>query len=196
MATDGSTSRAGVAAVLLAAGAGSRFVAEWPKLAAPLRGRPLAAWAVDAAADAGLDELLVVVQPGQDLVWLQRTATIVVCDRWHEGQALSVQAAVTHARAAGHDAIVVGLADQPFIPSAAWRLVAGATTSPIAVATYGGRRRNPVRLAATVWDRLPVAGDEGARSLIAREPTLVVEVPCPGDPVDIDTLEELQQWSS
>jgi CTP:molybdopterin cytidylyltransferase MocA len=185
-----------VAAVLLAAGAGSRFVGEWPKLAAPLRGRPLAAWAVESAADACLDELVVVVQPGQDLIWLDRPATVVVAARWREGQALSLQTALAHCRAAGHAAMVVGLADQPFIPSEAWRLVAAAADTPIAVATYGGRRRNPVRLAAEVWDRLPVSGDEGARSLIAREPKLVRQVPCPGDPVDIDTVEELRQWSS
>ena len=49
------------AAVVLAAGGGTRFAGDAHKLLAPLRGRPVVVHAVSAALDAALDEVLVVV---------------------------------------------------------------------------------------------------------------------------------------
>lgn len=185
------------AAVILAAGGGSRFAGDAHKLVSDFRGRPLVTWAVDAAVGAGLAEV-VVVQGAVDLVdVVQANVTMLTNDRWAEGQATSLGVAVAHARAAGHDAVVVGLGDQPLLAPSAWRAVAFAPrTPPIAVATYQGRRGNPVRLASTVWDLLRFEGDEGARELMRREPGLWGEVACAeGNPADVDTVEDLEQWS-
>jgi len=100
------------------------------------------------------------------------------------------------AERAGHDLAVIGLGDQPLVSPAAWRLVAEADAElPIVVATYGGERRNPVRLSRSVWAELPTEGDAGARVLMAGRPELVSEVACPGEPADVDTQEDLARWS-
>ena len=107
----------------------------------------------------------------------------------------SVRAGIDEAAARGHDRAIFGLADQPGIEPSAWRAVAR-HEGPITVATYAGRRGNPVRLDQEVWDLLPAGGDVGARILMREYPNLVHEVPCTGSPTDIDTVEDLRQWQS
>ncbi|MBI2710006.1 MAG: nucleotidyltransferase family protein [Actinobacteria bacterium] len=184
------------AAVLLAAGLGTRFDGPTPKLLAPFRGRRVVDWAVAAAVDAALDETIVVTGtvPARDL-HLPGAVTVVHNAEPGDGQASSVQVALAHARTVGHSAVVVGLADQPLVLAEAWRRVAAERSRAIAVATYGGRRGNPVRLAADVWPMLPATGDAAGRAVMAEHPELVVAVPCPGDPADIDTVEDLARWS-
>jgi len=176
-----------VVAALLAAGAGSRFSGPTHKLLAPVRGKSLYQWALESVRASGLHVLVVT---GDVELELPDDVVAVPNPEWRDGIATSLQAAV---HAAGEaEAVVIGLADQPRIPPEAWRLVA-ATDAPIAVATYAGARRNPVRLARAVWPLLPRTGEQGASVLFRDHP--VVEVACPGDPADVDRLEDLEQWS-
>jgi molybdenum cofactor cytidylyltransferase len=182
------------AGVLLAAGGGTRFVGPQHKLRADAAGRPLVSYALDALAGSGLP-LLVVVTGAVDLDDLLPAGLESIANpAWEQGQATSLATAVTWARSRDLDAIVVGLGDQPGVTAASWAAVAAAAATPIAIATYGGRRGHPVRLAREVWARLPTDGDAGARSLIGSSPGLVTEVPCVGDPTDVDTVEDLARW--
>jgi len=189
-------------AVVLAAGAGSRFVGAHHKLVSPLPdGRTVAEHALAAATASAVGRVLVVL--GAVPLDLPDGVVAVPNPRWAEGQATSLQAAVAEATRRGAEAIVVGLADQPLVTSEAWQRVA-ASPSPIAVATYADSGhdapRNPVRLHRSVWPLLAGDGDHGARDLIRLRPDLVERVPCPGSADDVDRLEDLtrleQRWQS
>ncbi|MHB1924240.1 MAG: nucleotidyltransferase family protein [Acidimicrobiales bacterium] len=183
------------AAVILAAGGASRFNGPGHKLLAEWRGRPLVTWAVDNALAAGLDETVVISGAVDLSEVLPEEVTLIENHAWSSGQASSLQVAVGWARHQGHAAIVVGLADQPLVPPEAWSTVAAETSKPIVSATFEGRRRPPVRLDQSIWGLLPVDGDEGARVLMSARPELVAEVACPGQPADVDTVEDLSRWS-
>ena len=183
------------AAVILAAGAGSRFGGPGEKLRAKVGRRSLVAEAVAPALEAALDELVVVTGAVELSDLLPGEATVLANADWREGQATSLRVAVDWCQRQGHAAMVVGLGDMPGLTAEAWRAVADAPGGPIVVATYRGRRGHPVRLDAEVWPSLPLGGDEGARAVMARHPELVSELACTGRPADIDTREDLRRWS-
>ncbi|QIN84818.1 NTP transferase domain-containing protein [Rubrobacter tropicus] len=189
----------GVSAVLLAAGSGSRFGGG--KLLADFGGRPLIEATLENLEGAPVDETIAVL--GADAEGLRRicephNVRVVENPDWHLGQATSVLAGLRAVRPEARAAVIL-LADQPFVGAeAVGRLVAAFEGgAEVAVATYGGKRRNPVLFARTVWPTLEeeLSGDEGARGLLRRRPELVVEVPCDGvaDPSDVDTKGDLRR---
>ena len=183
-------------AVILAAGSSTRFV-DGPKQLAQLNGQPLVAIAAQAALDAGCFASVLVVAGAVPLEGIVPEGVVIIDNPlWASGQASSLLAGIAAARDAGAQAVVVGLADQPFVAAEAWQLVSRMETElPIVVATYKGQRGNPVRLGVEVWDDLPNEGDEGARVLLRGRPELVAAVACPGDASDVDTVEDLEQWN-
>jgi molybdenum cofactor cytidylyltransferase len=178
------------AAVILAAGAGTRWDGPGHKLHALIEGRTIVELAISHAAQAHLDETVVV----EGSISMSATPGVTVLSNadWATGQGSSLAVAVAYAHGRGHDSIVVGLGDQPFLTPQAWRAVAERQAGPIVVATYGGRRAHPVRLDAAVWPYLDTSGDAGAASLLRRLSDLVHELPCVGDPSDIDTVGDLR----
>jgi CTP:molybdopterin cytidylyltransferase MocA len=184
-------------AVLLAAGGGTRFAGPTHKLLAILNGRAVFRQALDHVLEAGFDSVIVVTGAAP-LDIEEPSVTTVHNPRWHRGQAGSLQLALAEAAAHGSEFVVVGLADQPFIPSTAWRAISTSdSAAPIVVATYGGvRGPNPVRLHRSVWPQLPTDGDEGARTLMRLHPEWIDELACEGSAADIDTLEDLGEWTN
>ena len=190
-----------VAAVILAAGSGSRFNGDDPdllpgaKLLTVVEGGTLVGWAIAAALDAGLDEVVVVGGAADLRAVVPTSVTLLHNDDWPRGQATSLRVGLDWCGARGHQSAVIGLGDTPGITAEAWRMVANAPKGPIVFATYRGERAHPVRLDAEIWSMLPSDGDEGARSVARRYPELVREVACVGVPADIDTPGDLQRWS-
>ena len=192
----------GVHAVVLAAGAASRFGGG--KLLAPLDGKPLIEHTLGALGASPVDGTVVVV--GEDVARLRAVCEpydvrIVENSDHGSGQSTSVRAGLT---ALGEEtngsrarAAVVLLGDQPLVgASVVGRLVAAFEGgAKVAVATYGGEMRNPVLFSREVWELLEeeLKGDIGARPFLWRHPELVVGVPCEevGDPADVDTAEDL-----
>lgn len=180
------------AALVLAAGGGTRFDGATHKLRADLAGQPVLGRTLDSVLDASFDEVILVVGEDDyaDVVGDSTVTTVVAAD-WADGQAHSLAAGLAHAEAMGHDAVVVGLGDQPLVGAASWEAVRAADGSPIAAANFGGRRRPPTRLAREVWGQTPKLGDAGARALFDTMPELVTDVVCTGDPIDVDTTDAL-----
>ena len=190
-----------VVAVILAAGAGSRFHGPSHKLLADLNGRSVVAHAIDHAVASGIGPVIVVtgaVVVAVPMASIGPTITTVRNPRWAEGQSSSIALAIETAASMDVDHLVIGLGDQPFITADAWRVVAESSPEwPIVVASYDGvRGPHPVRLHRSVWSMLATSGDDGARTLIRDHPELVHEISCRGSAADIDTLEDVQRWKS
>ena len=193
------SSRGGVSAILLAAGAGSRFGGG--KLLAKLNDMPLVEHVLVALEASPVDKIVVVV--GADAKRLREVCEpygfrIVENPEWTRGQSTSVRAGL---RALGPEAraAVVLLADQPLVGADAVKRLVEAFEggAKVAVAAYGGEPRNPVLFSREVWPLLEaeLSGDEGARPFLRRHQDLVTRVPCDevGDPVDVDTAEDLRR---
>lgn len=182
------------AAVLLAAGGGTRYDGPTHKLRAVVGDRMVVEWSLAAVLGAGLDELIVVTGAADLDDVLPASATRLHNPAWVDGQASSLALALDHLDATEHEAMVVGLADQPGVGSGCWRAVAEAP-SPLARATYDGRWGHPARIHRSLWGEIERTGDAGARALFAGRSADIEAVPCRGRPDDIDTVEDLARWN-
>lgn len=163
-----------IAAVVLAAGAATRFGSPKQQLLLPA--------VLDAARTSSVDEIVVVAGAYP----VEADARVVECPEWERGPGASLRCGLT-ALPPETQAVVVVLADGPDLSAAAverviqsWREGAG----DIVAASYGGDRGHPVVLGRAAW---PLVPDEGARAL---EPVLV---PCDdlGPPGDVDFADEV-----
>ena len=185
-----------ITGIVLAAGTSSRFGRT--KQLLELDGKPLVQHAVDAAAGAGLDDVVVVLGHDAERVEaalrLPSNGRTVVNPNYERGQSTSLAAGL-EAADAGSEAAVVLLADQPRITSAhVLTLIHGFQARRPRIARLRFRDGpGPALLSREIWpEAMCVEGDTGARGLIAEHPQWVDDVSVDeNSPVDLDTAEDL-----
>jgi molybdenum cofactor cytidylyltransferase len=195
-----------IAAIVLAAGASRRFGSD--KLLHPLTLRgvtmPLAAHSLLPWLES-FGHVTVVVRPGAESFCSAIEAVLgeiksaqinwIECADAAQGMAASLVCGVRANRdAAGW---LVGLADMPAVPIAAIEGVRSALSTGVALAapSLAGRRGHPVGFASDYYDELLLLqGDNGARRLLERDISKVVEIMIDdaGIFADIDVPADLQ----
>jgi len=185
------------AAIVLAAGAGSRFGGG--KLLAPLEGRPILQHVLERLEAADLDEVIVVVGADADAVEGAidaSAARLVVNPVPDEGLSSSLKVGIG-ALSDDADAALIALGDQPLLPPRAVRALLEADAQPgrpIVVPVYGdGMGRNPVLLRREAFALIDqTTGDRGLGPLIDAHPELVHEIPIrvEGGNPDVDTRDD------
>jgi len=190
-----------VRAVILAAGAGARFGGH--KLEARIDGRPVLQHVLDALAEAGLDDPVVVVAPDgpvrktEGLDW--RRAELVVNPEPGRGLSSSLQLGWRTALEIDPrpDAVLVALGDQPLLRAEVVRALWSAPADerrPILAPRYTGTEaHNPVRVEVATAGRLmdETLGDRGLGPVLAEHPDLVRWLDVEGDNPDVDTAGDL-----
>jgi molybdenum cofactor cytidylyltransferase len=150
---------------------------------------------------AGVDDVLVVVRSGDDMVrreletrGLAPRARLVPNALADTGQLSSVQAAVRVARETESEGLLIVPVDVPLVTRASvHRLLDTFESSgaPVARASHGGRHGHPVIFARALFDELLHADPAiGARAVVRAHATVDVEVDDPGAVEDVDTLED------
>ncbi|ORA27006.1 nucleotidyltransferase family protein [Mycobacterium aquaticum] len=176
--------RGSVAAVILAAGAGTRF--GMPKVLAG-QGEWLRV-AVEALSGGGCDDIVVVL--GAAVVDVPAPARAVVAVNWRDGLAASLEAGIRAVDAGGVDAVMLHLVDTPDVRAdVVRRVLTAAPRSGLARAVYHGRPGHPVLIARSHWPALlaSLRGDEGARAFLrGRDDVEAVECSDLATGVDID----------
>jgi molybdenum cofactor cytidylyltransferase len=185
----------GVHALVLAAGAGSRFGGG--KLMTPWRDGVLIDGALDAAFAAPAPSVLVVVgaDPRVAAHAAARGARVIEAEDHAEGLSASLRAGIA-ALPLDASGVLVLLGDMPAVPHAVLAplvraLEAGA---PAAVPVFDGRIGNPAALSAALFPQiLALRGDRGARAVIEALGDQLARVPAPdaGVLIDIDRREDL-----
>ncbi len=102
------------AAIVLAAGAGTRMKSKKPKVAHEILGKPLVRWVVDAAREAGADRIVSVVGHAREIVEPLVSDTEVVVQKAQRGTADAV-AACKEALAGFDGSLLVLSGDCPLI---------------------------------------------------------------------------------
>lgn len=187
------------AVIVLAAGRGSRFLGADHKLAQTLGALTVLASTLQHAIASQLSVVVVTTQGLAELASRSIAARDVIVlpevgtpGQTGLGMGHSISVGVAARPEAAGWLILPG--DMPQVQASTLQAVARQLAyHPVVYAQYKGRRGHPVGFSAELYSELvTLGGDEGARRLIARYPTLGLEVDDPGVLLDVDTLADLE----
>lgn len=189
-----------VAAIVLAAGASSRFGS--PKALALLEGRPILEHVLDAVRTAGIEDIVVVlghaaqeIEDGID--WLSERRVRNPDPRYMSGS-LQVGLAAVLDIDPPVKGVIIALGDQPRTRPEVIRALVSAARSgdrPVVIPRYSeGGGANPVLLLSDAFELVDEAsGDRGLGPILASDADLVLEVPVTGTNPDIDRPLDLAE---
>jgi molybdenum cofactor cytidylyltransferase len=186
--------------VVVAAGSGSRFGGAMHKLDQPFgnlagSARTVLGATLRRAVESQLPIVLVCTAaraPAAEGLLARRDVVIVGEAEAQRGMGHSIAAGV--AERSGAPGWLVLPADMPLVRPSSLLAVAGALEQhAVAYAQHRGRRGHPVGFAAELYSELVrLTGDEGARRIVARYPSVAVELDDPGVLIDVDTPADLE----
>jgi molybdenum cofactor cytidylyltransferase len=181
------------AGVILAAGLSSRFGSD--KLLATLAGRTVLGHVIDAARQARLSPIVIVVGPGRELT--EPDISVIVNPDPARGLSTSIKAGLAElARDESLERALVLLGDQPLVSPAVISRLLEERLRPekqIVVPVYSGAQPgNPVLVYRPAWMlAATLHGDRGFSSLYAARADLVQYVEVAGINPDVDTPADL-----
>ena len=180
-----------IAAVILAAGASTRFGS--PKQLAPYGHGTMLDAVVGVARAAGLSPIVVVLPSA---IPPPAEVTAVVNDDPGDGMSRSLRLALA-AVPVWAEATVILLGDQPGVPAAVVaRILAARGDRPIVAASAGGTLGPPVLLERRAFSMADAAtGDQGLRDLIRGNRHLVTEVEVEAHAPDVDSPADLERMA-
>jgi molybdenum cofactor cytidylyltransferase len=187
-----------VAAVILAAGRGSRF-GEAPKVLAHLAGKPLVRRVAEAALASSARPVLLVAGHRRDEVALTVAGLpleVIANPRYADGLSTSLRAAFERLPTDAEAAVIL-LADMPLVGAALIDRLVGAWAEagrPAAlIPTHGGRQGNPVILSTVLRREIgELTGDSGAGPILrGRSDVVLHAVDDRGVLQDVDTTDAL-----
>jgi len=184
--------------IVLAAGRGSRFRGPDHKLKQGLGDQSVLGQSIAHAIASGLQVVVVTTEPlaGESARWVARRDVVVlpeVGSAGHSGLGMGYSIAAGVAARPNAPGWLVLPGDMPLVAPGTLNAVAGLLTQhPVVFAQYRGRRGHPVGFSAELFsDLVQLNGDEGARRVVARYPSIGLEVDDPGVLVDVDTEDDL-----
>ncbi len=194
--TAGDADSSMISGLILAAGVSKRMGV--PKQSVRIAGKPMLDYAIETFNHSRLGEVVLVLRP--ELPWTPAPRSrlrLVINPRPEEGMSSSLRLGVKSLDDRS-EAVVIGLGDKPLLLASTIRGLVSAyrrSGSKIIIPTCEGLRGNPVIIPRTFYgEMLRVRGDSGAKSVIARHPGSVLEVPVndAGVLVDVNTPRDVR----